>query len=191
MARKHVISRHGQVILLEEVSEEGSRELARRFYREIGGADFFERLSAAFYQRVVDDPLLGPMFSGRSAEDHARRLRGHFERMYGTPDLSEGWNPRLLAAHIESVISNQHRRRWLDLFRAAGEDIGAPEPRFSDFMSTMTNGSGGVTAASRGAALARGLRLDREGNVVGRRAEPPAGGDVVPDADTDTDTEES
>lgn len=183
MSRKHVISRHGKVILLEEVTEEGSLELARRFYREIGGADFFERLSAAFYRRVVDDPLLGPMFSERTAEEHARRLRGHFERMYGTPDLSEGWNPGFLAAHIESVISNQHRRRWLELFRAAGEDIGAPEPRFSDFMSTMTNGSGAVAAASRGAAMARGMRLDREGNVIGRRTARPAGEDAETDAE--------
>jgi truncated hemoglobin YjbI len=186
MARKHVISRRGQVILLEEVTEEGSLELARRFYREIGGADFFVRLSAAFYRLVVDDPLIGPLFAGKSAEEHARRLTGHFERMYGTPDLSEGWNPRFIAAHLGSVISNQHRRRWLDLFRAAGEEIGAPEPRFSDFMSTMTNGSGAVTAASRGAAIARGQRLDREGNVIGvRRTAGPGGGAASDDATSD------
>ncbi|WSG10838.1 hypothetical protein OIE53_04680 [Micromonospora sp. NBC_01739] len=131
----------------------------------------------AFYKLVMDDPLLGHMFTARSAEEHARRLKGHFERMYGTPDLTEGWNPAFIAAHLEYVISNQHRRRWLDLFRAAGEQIGAPEPRFSDFMSTMTNGSGAVTAASRGAAITRGLRLDREGNVIGKRTpRPPNGG---------------
>jgi len=185
MARKHVISRHGKVILLEEVTEEGSLELARRFYREIGGADFFDRLCPAFYRLVVADPLLGPLFTARSAEEHARRLKGHFERMYGRPDLTEGWNPRFLAAHLDAVISNQHRRRWLDLFRAAGEEIGAPEPRFSDFMSTMTNGSGAVTAASRGAAIARGLRLDREGNVIGRRTARPAEGDADSDDEED------
>ena len=185
MARKHVISRHGKVILLEEVTEEGSLELARRFYREIGGADFFDRLCTAFYQLVTEDPVLGPMFTARSADEHTRRLKGHFERMYGTPDLTEGWNPAFIAAHLEYVISNQHRRRWLDLFRAAGEQIGAPEPRFSDFMSTMTNGSGAVTAASRGAAITRGLRLDREGNVIGKRTPRPPndGADSADSAD--------
>lgn len=168
MVRKHVVTSGGQVLLLEDMTREQALDIAREFYREIGGAEFFQRLCTTFYRLVYDDPLLRPLFRG-DADTHARRLAVHFDRMYGTPDLSEGWDQRFLAAHLHVVISNQHRRRWLALMRAAGEEVSAPDPWFSDFMSTMTNGSGAVTAASRGAAIARGLQVDRDGNVVGRR----------------------
>jgi hypothetical protein len=110
VGRVRHLARHGKAILLDEVTEEGSLELARRFYREIGGADFFDRLCTAFYQLVLDDPVLGPMFTARSADEHARRLKGHFERMYGTPDLTEGWNPAfpVLRLHVDH---DQRKRR--------------------------------------------------------------------------------
>ncbi|WP_329563530.1 hypothetical protein OG711_38170 [Streptomyces uncialis] len=168
MVRKHVVTSGGRVLLLEEMTKDQARDIAREFYREVGGANFFQRLCSAFYQLATADPVLAPMFPGK-AEDHARRLADHFNRMYGTPDLSEGWDQRFLASHLHVVIGNQHRRRWLTLMRAAGEEINAPDPWFSDFMTTMTNGSGAITAASRGAAIARGLDLDREGTVIGQR----------------------
>ncbi|MEV4117144.1 hypothetical protein AB0J64_56775, partial [Nonomuraea sp. NPDC049695] len=114
---------------------------------------------------VADDPLLSPLFPG-SVERQANRLARHYIRMYGTPDLSEGWDPRFLKAHLHTVIGTRHRRQWLELMRRAGHEVDAPEPWFSDFMTTMINGSGAVSAASRGAALARGLGLDRTGEVI-------------------------
>jgi truncated hemoglobin YjbI len=166
MLRKHILTDGGQVLLIEDVTAEETRRAARHFFDSIGGADFFHRLASAFYRLVAADPLIGPMFPG-PPEQQARRLARHYIRMYGTPDLSEGWDERFLRAHLGSVIGTQHREKWLELMRRAGDEIGAPEPWFSDFISTMINASGAISAASRGAALARGLHLSRDGDVIG------------------------
>jgi truncated hemoglobin YjbI len=163
--RKHIITSGGKVLLIEDMTEEHTSVIAREFFDQIGGADFFVGLATVFYRLVHADPVIGPLFRD-SPEHDARRLADHFIRMYGTPDLSEGWDQRFLWAHLHSVIGNRHRRRWLELMRAAGTEVDAAEPWFSDFMSTLINASGAVSAASRGAALVRGLELDREGEVV-------------------------
>lgn len=74
MVRKHVVTSGGRVLLLEEMTKDQARDIAREFYREVGGANFFQRLCSAFYQLATADPVLAPMFPGK-AEDHARRLR--------------------------------------------------------------------------------------------------------------------
>jgi len=165
MLRKHLVTDNGQVLLVEDITSAQVEQLALHFFQSIGGAEFFHLLTSRFYRLVADDPVIGPMFRG-TPEWHARRLAEHYIRMYGTPDLSEGWDPRFLRAHLKVVIGTRHRTRWLELMRRAGEEIGAAEPWFSDFMATMTNGSGAVSAASRGAALARGLNLNRAGEVI-------------------------
>ncbi len=165
MSRKHVVTADGQALLVEDVGRDYAHEAASRFFEGVGGAEFFRQLSLAFYRLVDEDPVIGPMFRA-GPEHHAARLADHFIKMYGTPDLSEGWNPRFLRAHLGAVIGNRHRERWLDLMRRAGESIDAKEPWFSDFVATMINASSAVSAASRGAALARGAEIDRQGVVV-------------------------
>ncbi len=174
MLRKHILTDQGRVLLIEDASEHDTRQVAQRFYENIGGAEFFERLTSAFYQHVMADEVLAPLFKGNPAH-HAERLARHYNRMYGKPDLTEGWDERFLRSHLQAVISNEHRERWLNAMRRAGTEAQAPEPWFSDFMTTMIDASRAVAAVSRGAALARGLHLDRAGRVVDAPpAEPPA-----------------
>ena len=166
MVRKHIVNRAGQSVLVEDVGPEAMESYARDFFESLGGADFFHRLTTAFHRLVSADEVLGPLFH-RGADTHAKLLAAHYIRMYGTPDLSQAWDPAFLRAHIGAVLGRRHRDRWLALMRQAGEEIGAPEPGFSDFMASMVIASGDVTATSRGAALARGIRIDRDGEVVG------------------------
>lgn len=165
LSRKHIVTADGRSLLIEDVDADYTHRAARRFFESIGGADFFHKFALAFYRLVKVDPVIGPMFRA-SPEHHAERLADHYIRMYGTPDLSEGWNPDFLRSHLGVVIGNRHRERWLELMRRAGEEVGAKEPWFSDFLATMITVSGAVSAASRGAALARGFELDRQGVVV-------------------------
>jgi truncated hemoglobin YjbI len=163
--RKHILTDNGQVLLGEQMTTAEVDQLAVRLFTNIGGAAFFHRLASRFYELVAEDPVIGPMFH-EPPQRHARRLAEHYIRMYGKPDLSEGWDPRFLRAHLNVVIGHRHRQRWLDLLRQAGEEIGAEDPWFSDFIGAMTNGSSAVTAASRAAALVRGIRIDRQGEVI-------------------------
>jgi len=166
MLRKHILMENGQVILAENMTTEEVNELATRFFEGIGGAPFFHRLATRFYELVTVDEELAGMFEGLPAEVHAQHLADHFVRMYGTPDLSEGWSVRFVRVHTTRLFSNQHRRRWLDLMRRTGIEVAAPEPWFSDMMGTLVNASGAVLGISRGAAMMRGEGFDREGYSV-------------------------
>jgi hemoglobin len=158
----------GELILAEEVTPQETAQWLRQFYDDIGGADFFRRLTSEFYRLVAADETLAPLFRG-SWHRHAARLAGHYDRMYGTPDLSEAWEPRLLAAHTGFLISRAHRARWLDLMREAGAAVEAAEPLFSDFIGTMVMATGDMMGVSRGAAIARGERFDRDGERAPER----------------------
>ena len=143
----------------------GARQRALEAYEVMGGADFFHRLAKAFYQLVAQDDLIGPLFPG-NWDEQARRLARHFIRMYGRPDLSEAWNPKFLRAHLNVVIGQRHRVRWIALMAKAGEAVSAPQPWFEDFMLVMLmSASVEVTGISRGAAMARGLEMDEEGEI--------------------------
>jgi truncated hemoglobin YjbI len=162
--RRHLVVNQG-TFLVEDVTPEETAETMRKFYEDVGGAEFFRRLGTAFYKRVADDDVLAPLFPG-PWDLHATRLAEHFISMYGKPDPSEAWDPHLTAAHTHFLISHDQRVRWLDLMRQAGTDIDAPEPVFSDFMAVMVLATSSMMAASRGAAIARRQRFDRYGKPI-------------------------
>ncbi|GCB47954.1 truncated hemoglobin [Streptomyces sp. NL15-2K] len=173
--QKVFIAADGETKVEEDVTLEAAGRAAVDFYERIGGERFFRRLAAAFYKRVAEDDLLSPLFDGEW-ESHIRRLSHYFVKLYGEPDLQSAWEPHVLAAHTHFVVTNDQRLRWLELMRAAGEDIGTPEDLLADFIGVMTIASLDMTACSRGAAIARGQRIDRHGNVLSGPGE-----DAVPD----------
>lgn len=149
-----------------QTDEAGAKREAVRAFDEFGGAEFFHLLARTFYSLVAKDDLIGPMFSG-NWDRQAKRLANHFIRMYGRPDLAEVWNPNFLRAHLDIVIGQRHRLRWIALMAEAGKEIGAPQPLFEDFMLVMLmSASVDVTSLSRGAAMARGLEVDERGDVI-------------------------
>ena len=160
--QRHLVM-NGDMVLAEDPAPEQVDQWLRDFYAEIGGHEFFLRLATAFYRLVAADDLLAPLFAGGSWERHATRLAGHFDRMYGKPDRTEAWAPRLLTAHTRFLISHEHRARWLDALREAGRQISSPEPLFSDFVATMVMATGDLMGVSRGAAISRGESFDRFG----------------------------
>lgn len=164
--RQHILTPQGKAILVEGISPAEVDELAKRFHTGIGGSEFFQRLAARFYELVTSDDELGQLFAHLPAPVHAQRLAAHFDRMYGTPDLLEGWSERFIRAHGKQLFSNSDRRRWLELMRQAATDVDAPEPWVSDLIATLTNAAGVVLGISRGAAMTRGVRFDREGRQV-------------------------
>lgn len=153
---------HGDSIVLTEHSGYEFAGATDSWYRKLGGDEFFDRLTRKFYQLVSQDDILSPLFDGEW-ESHSRRLAHHFKRMYGQSKLDEAWNPQLLAAHTQVVISHEHRQRWLINFREAGRLSNAPEPEFTELASVMVIAASSMMAASRGAALQRGAKLDSRG----------------------------
>lgn len=153
---------NGDVFLLRErMGDEFGAQIGG-WYSDLGGDAFFDRLGETFYELVEQDEELAALFQGQWST-HARRLSNHFKRMYGQQQLDEAWDPHLLRVHTHVLISHEHRRRWLALFREAGTRLDASEPAFTELVSVMVIAASGMMAASRGAALTRGETFDKSG----------------------------
>lgn len=158
----HLVAQGDELVLRELRPEELDAE-SDGWYRALGGDDLMDRLAATFYGIVSRDEELAALFHGGTWAVHARRLATHLKRMYGRGRREEAWNPALLSAHTDMLISHDHRARWIAHFREAGTRVGAPEREFGELASVMVIAAGDMMAVSRGAALQRGERFDARG----------------------------
>lgn len=83
---------------------------------------------AAFYRRVREDDLLGPMYPPDDWEGAEQRLAGFllFRLGASTRYVEERGHPRLRMRHMPFRIGEAERDRWLELMRAAMDETGTP-----------------------------------------------------------------
>ena len=95
---------------------------------DLVGHDCIAAMVAAFYRRVPQDPILGPMYPPEDMEGAEQRLRSFLVyRLGGPPDyLRERGHPRLRMRHAPFPIDRAARDRWMDLMRAAMEEAELP-----------------------------------------------------------------
>ena len=95
---------------------------------DLVGHDRIAAMVAAFYRRVPQDPILGPMYPPEDMEGAEQRLRSFLVyRLGGPPDyLRERGHPRLRMRHAPFPIDRAARDRWMDLMRAAMEEAELP-----------------------------------------------------------------
>jgi hemoglobin len=103
------------------------------------GEEGFARLVRAFYARVPNDSILGPMYArslearGDAMEEAERRLRDFLVGRFGGPQryVQEYGHPRLRQRHGRFVIDVGAAERWIAVMEEAmaeagiGEDVGA------------------------------------------------------------------
>lgn len=115
---------------------------------EVMGVEGITRLTAAFYQRVRQDDLIGPMYPPDDWEGSEERLRDFLLfRIGGMPRYMETrGHPRLRMRHIPFTIGEKERDRWLELMAAAMDDAEVPvearlwlEPFFRQVADFMRN----------------------------------------------------
>lgn len=89
------------------------------------GEDGFVRLVAAFYRRVREDDLIGPMYPPDDWEGAERRLADFLVFRFGGSDryLRERGHPRLRMRHLPFSIGEAERDRWLALMEAAMDEL--------------------------------------------------------------------
>ncbi len=92
------------------------------------GESGFARLVAAFYRRVPDDEILGPMYPAddlRGAED---RLRGFLIYRLGGPPtyIEERGHPALRMRHAPYELTPTARDHWLALMDQALQEVELP-----------------------------------------------------------------
>jgi len=112
-----------------------------------GGIGAFEKLTDVFYEKVLKDDLLEPVFKHMSPE-HSRHV-AHFlaEVLMGPKAYSEVYGDNALkhmvGKHIGKHLTEQQRKRWADLLLASADEIGMPaDPEFrSTFIAHIEWGS--------------------------------------------------
>jgi len=94
-------------------------------YDDLGGLPVLQRLSTAFYERVLADELLAPVFADFDLR-HVERVAVWLGEVFGGPsDFTAhlGGHRSLLRSHLGLGIRDEHRTRWLELMGAAIDDV--------------------------------------------------------------------
>ena len=103
------------------------------------------RVVAAFYRRVPQDDVLGPMYPPEDLEGAEVRLRDFLIYRFGGPVryLEQRGHPRLRARHAPFGINQAARDRWMQLMGDAIAEAALPAEvdegmrHFLDGMSTF------------------------------------------------------
>lgn len=92
------------------------------------GEDGFTRLVAAFYRRIPQDELLGPMYPSDDLKGAEQRLRDFLVGRFGGPQryIEERGHPRLRMRHAPFPIGSAARDRWFTLMSAALDEAAIP-----------------------------------------------------------------
>jgi len=96
------------------------------------GEEGFTQLAAAFYRRVREDDLIGPMYPQEDWSVAEQRLRDFFLFRFGADQryLLKRGHPRLRARHLPFEIGQAEAQRWVSLMtEAANETIADPQIR--------------------------------------------------------------
>jgi hemoglobin len=89
------------------------------------GEEGFGQLTKAFYRRVREDELIGPMYPDQDWAGAEERLREFLLFRFGavTRYLEKRGHPRLRARHMPFRIGIAERDRWLLLMGEAAKEV--------------------------------------------------------------------
>lgn len=111
-----------------------------------GGTEKLELLTSRFYEKVLADEKLGPVFQNMSPK-HAQRV-AHFigevfggEKRYTQQD--QGSHATMVEHHVGKQLDESLRKRWIALLLDTADEIGlASDPEFrSAFVGYLEWGS--------------------------------------------------
>ncbi len=110
------------------------RKLTPTLYEWAGGREAMEQLTKVFYEKVLQDPLLAPVFKDMSA-NHSQHVAHFIAEVFGGPRLyteeDKGSHARMVAHHIGRQLDEQKRKRWMDLLLQTADETGmASDPEF-------------------------------------------------------------
>lgn len=97
----------------------------KTLYELIGGEDNIRKLVTAFYQRVLNDPLLQPFFEGVSVDKLQRMQVSFFSIALGGPEPP--FVISLSDAHRGRGIRSDHLTRFTQHLLGTLEEIGIEE----------------------------------------------------------------
>jgi hemoglobin len=110
-----------------------------------GGMPAFERLFDQFYDKVLADDMLEPVFKHMSPE-HRLHVAHFVAEVLGGPKVyseSEGSHFKMIQKHLSKHLTQQHRKRWIELLLETADELSLPDdPEFrSAFMAYLEWGT--------------------------------------------------
>ncbi|MFF0060636.1 group II truncated hemoglobin [Streptomyces sp. NPDC005279] len=105
--------------MTEETNRPGERPAT--LYEAVGGADALRRLSNTFYEAVLADPLLAPVFADFTPT-HIEHVAVWLAEVFDGParfTAELGGHQALLRAHLGLSITEEQRLRWMELMTEA------------------------------------------------------------------------
>lgn len=102
-------------------------------YEWAGGMPVFEKLTDLFYKKVLQDALLEPVFKHMSQE-HQLHVAHFIAEVFGGPKMystEEGSHFKMIQKHLSKHLTEQHRKRWVNLLLETADEINLPDdPEF-------------------------------------------------------------
>src|SRR5436853_2237582 len=97
-------------------------------YEWIGGQPALEKLTAIFYAKVFQDPLLAPVFAQMGAE-HPKHVATFIGEVFGGPKSyshGHGGHAGMITKHLGKHLAEPQRQRWMQLLLQSADEIGVP-----------------------------------------------------------------
>jgi len=122
--------------------------------------EMIEKLVHAFYARVREDNLIGPVFNAR-IEDWGPHLARMCEFWSSIMLMSGRYHGQPMQKHLPLPIGAPHFDRWLKLFRETAEEVCPPKAAamFTERSERIAESLQLGIAGARGIMLRRGERL--------------------------------
>ena len=103
-------------------------------YEWAGGRENLERLTEVFYDKVLKDEILEPIFRNMSAE-HTKHVAHFITEVFQGPELytegDDGTHAKMVSHHLGRNLTEVQRKRWIHLLLESADDIGlADDPEF-------------------------------------------------------------
>jgi hemoglobin len=114
-------------------------------YEWAGGMATFEKLMDVFYKKVLEDPLLKPVFIHMSPQ-HQKHVAYFIAEVFGGPAYysgSDGSHFKMIQKHLGKHITEPLRRKWVELLILSADEVDLPaDPEFrSAFMAYIEWGT--------------------------------------------------
>ncbi|MDQ6699019.1 MAG: hypothetical protein M3Z36_02390, partial [Acidobacteriota bacterium] len=123
-------------------------------YEALGGKAGCRRLAVAFYARVARDPLLRPLFPGKSFTCAIEEFAAFLAQFLGGPseDSQRRWWLSLRESHLRFQIGDRERKAWLANMAEAFDDVHVAEPVRTELLRFFERSS--IHVVNHGAAAA-------------------------------------
>ena len=98
-------------------------------YEWTGTPEVFEKLTKNFYEKVLKDDLLEPVFRNMSPE-HFKHVAHFIIEVFGGPKLytekDNGSHSGMVAKHIGRMLDEEKRQRWMQILLQTADENGIP-----------------------------------------------------------------